>query len=873
MASPPSSSSRRARQASQRSAAKYALSDRTNQTLPEPPTFETWRTAADGELKTPTTKRRRLNGPERSVVSPQQDVEDVSSHESAGENGKRHPNERKRRGQDDADERSEHEKVVTALEEHATLSLRSGRKLLDPTKSLAAASKTPTPTNGSERSPFTLRSHRRRRNRTDNTGGASEEEEEIAVDHTPAASSKRASRRRRNQTDNISNDADAIGDVHAPTATQRSRRESSNLVAAKSTIDTAGPSPSTRSRRSLNNRTDNISNGVDGDSEHHEPTEPHDQMNYSSPVPHELHPSNKSQDDDILLPSHQFRNLRKATLSRLTSRSPIPLTSTHQPLLKTLRHLSHQTIQEGESNSLVLTGARGSGKSALVNQVLEEARQDGGTRDAFHVVRLNGVVQIDTRLALREILRQLGREIQGDVEEDEDEDTQMQQPTNDADALSTLLAMLTHTPEPATSNSLANSDTVDQIDAAPTDTQVEIPKSLIILLDNFHLFTQHPRQTLLYNLFNLASTNSASRSSFQPTSTQPNSMLTSHATGVPLLIIGMTPELSPADLLEKRVKSRFSSRTLYLPLPPSYDALEEICRNALTCHAESANSHDLPSRLRQLHEKEAIPSSSMTAWNQTTSALLADPKIQSTLHRIHATSNSPAASLTSLFLPISRLQPPTTDTPSANTHSITSALENYNALLPPTPLHQLTSLSTLQLALLICVARLEILHSPSRSTTTTAYATSRTKATTAFNLPTTYAHYTSLITSTRIYASTAAASTLSSSSNYPSSANFADIKANTSIPATIGNRPFSAQVARTAWEGLISSRLLVPLNPSTSSSSSGGGRGAGGGAGSGNGRAGGATSTESYRSEASLSELGIALSEGETPGLVRWCRV
>lgn len=65
------------------------------------------------------------------------------------------------------------------------------------------------------------------------------------------------------------------------------------------------------------------------------------------------------------------------------------------------------------------------------------------------------------------------------------------------------------------------------------------PVSTIILLDHFDKFTQHPRQTLLYNLFDIAQSRKA-----------------------PICVLGMTTKVDSYEALEKRVKSRFSHRVI-----------------------------------------------------------------------------------------------------------------------------------------------------------------------------------------------------------------------------------------------------------------------------------------------------------------------
>lgn len=66
-------------------------------------------------------------------------------------------------------------------------------------------------------------------------------------------------------------------------------------------------------------------------------------------------------------------------------------------------------------------------------------------------------------------------------------------------------------------------------------------KPVIFILDEFDLFCEHNNQTLLYNLFDVAQSAQA-----------------------PICVLGITGRLDVLELLEKRVKSRFSSRQIFI---------------------------------------------------------------------------------------------------------------------------------------------------------------------------------------------------------------------------------------------------------------------------------------------------------------------
>ena len=125
--------------------------------------------------------------------------------------------------------------------------------------------------------------------------------------------------------------------------------------------------------------------------------------------------------------------------------------------------------------------------------------------DNVVVVLLSGHIQTDDKLALRDITKQLNLEnVVGDKVFG-----------SFAEHLSFLLA------------SLKTGDSGS--------------KPIIFILDHFETFCSHKNQTLLYNLFDVA-----------------------QSRAVPITVLGISSSIDVTELLEKRVKSRFSHRHLYL---------------------------------------------------------------------------------------------------------------------------------------------------------------------------------------------------------------------------------------------------------------------------------------------------------------------
>lgn len=227
--------------------------------------------------------------------------------------------------------------------------------------------------------------------------------------------------------------------------------------------------------------------------------------------------------------------LKTIVIERITGKRPSPLIGLDEEY-KSVYQLVEHTITAGEGNSMLVIGARGSGKTALVQKVLSDVAKDNG--GDYHVVRLNGFIHTDDKIALREIWRQLGKEM--DIEEDGSGPGK-----NYADTLTTLLALLSHPSE-------QTGELTDQV-----------AKAVIFVMDEFDLFAQHPRQTLLYNLFDIAQSRKA-----------------------PIAVLGLTTRIDVTNSLEKRVKSRFSHRYVHLSLAKTFTAFQEICKACLIVQPE-----------------------------------------------------------------------------------------------------------------------------------------------------------------------------------------------------------------------------------------------------------------------------------------------
>uniref|UniRef100_A0A1A8G4K8 Origin recognition complex subunit 4 n=2 Tax=Nothobranchius korthausae TaxID=1143690 RepID=A0A1A8G4K8_9TELE len=173
---------------------------------------------------------------------------------------------------------------------------------------------------------------------------------------------------------------------------------------------------------------------------------------------------------------------------------------------KHLAELLKRTAVHGESNSVLIVGPRGAGKTTLLKCVLRELMKETEVHKNLLQVHLNGLLQTDDRIALKEITRQLhlenvvGDKVFGSFAEN--------------------LAFL-----------------LDALKKGERSSS----RPVLFVLEEFDLFAHHKNQTLLYNLFDV-----------------------SQSAQAPVAVVGLTCRLDVLELLEKRVKSRFSHRQIYL---------------------------------------------------------------------------------------------------------------------------------------------------------------------------------------------------------------------------------------------------------------------------------------------------------------------
>ncbi|XP_035920673.1 origin recognition complex subunit 4 isoform X3 [Halichoerus grypus] len=224
--------------------------------------------------------------------------------------------------------------------------------------------------------------------------------------------------------------------------------------------------------------------------------------------------SSRKSKSNNLIHAEYLSQVQRILRERFCHQSPHSNLFGVQVQYKHLIELLKRTAIHGESNSVLIIGPRGSGKTMLINHALKELMEVEEVSENVLQVHLNGLLQINDKIALKEITRQLNLEnVVGDKVFG-----------SFAENLSFLLEALKKG---------------DRSSSCP----------VIFILDEFDLFAHHKNQTLLYNLFDI-----------------------SQSAQTPLAVIGLTCRLcltedrSVREVLQKHFNVSKNLRSLHMLL-------------------------------------------------------------------------------------------------------------------------------------------------------------------------------------------------------------------------------------------------------------------------------------------------------------------
>ncbi|OBA19532.1 hypothetical protein METBIDRAFT_59873 [Metschnikowia bicuspidata var. bicuspidata NRRL YB-4993] len=251
--------------------------------------------------------------------------------------------------------------------------------------------------------------------------------------------------------------------------------------------------------------------------------------------------------------------MRRLILGQLNGNKPLQIEKTSLfPAYKEIYSIFSHTIHDCESHTVLLTGASGSGKTEIVKQALAKLQELSGSN--FITILLSGSLQPTEQHAIREIARQLDMKLKN-FGGHTDEDTYEQRAISDTfqNILSTLSKL---------------DDPVD------LSTKKGLLIRVVFLIDEIEKFTENPRQTLLYNLFEL-----------------------SQESKVPICILGITLKVTIRDYFEKRVKSRFSQRMVQTKRADDMETFWQDAKGFLTVPETSLDCFENKDYPRQWNKK------------------------------------------------------------------------------------------------------------------------------------------------------------------------------------------------------------------------------------------------------------------------------
>ena len=322
------------------------------------------------------------------------------------------------------------------------------------------------------------------------------------------------------------------------------------------------------------------------------------------------------------------------------------------------------TVRGAQNNSVLLVGGRGSGKTAVLDSALRELRETHGSEKVL-VVKLNGMLHGDEKVGVREIARQL----------------------------------------------CAAGDALEFSRAAGFGENVAFMRevlrvleqggrAVVFVLEEFDLFAKggaKSKQTLLYAVLDL--------------------LQQAH---VQAAVVGVTSRHDAAEMLEKRVRSRFSFRRILLAPPVADVQASAMFRDALrleeTCVGDARTTNARTSPKRVLNEEEEGPKgvsarpgvaaenfnfgSYAKTFNAALDAAIATPAAREALAKVEALECTPRAVGDLACLVISRMD---RDVGLVTARDIAAATQT---LLADTYVKSLAGASTLELCLVVAMSRL-----------------------------------------------------------------------------------------------------------------------------------------------------------------------
>lgn len=250
------------------------------------------------------------------------------------------------------------------------------------------------------------------------------------------------------------------------------------------------------------------------------------------------------------------------------------ISNTHE--YEQIYSLLENTFKLREGKSAIVIGPRGVGKSFLIENALYDLRNNKNYE--FFTIRLNGSYFKDDSTAIKEIARQLDWYLaQYNPTQRETLKMATFEQNTVTNTMNVIIDILDRTrlnednenEDDEEGEQQEEKDNDDKIDdhhknkLKQSKTKFFIP--IVFLIDEIDRYTHSTKQTLLYNLFDMAQSSSSKTGGDKPNSKK----------GTTISVIGISTKATVREQLEKRVKSRFSQRIIQIN---KIRDLEEFCQ-------------------------------------------------------------------------------------------------------------------------------------------------------------------------------------------------------------------------------------------------------------------------------------------------------
>ncbi|AGO10632.1 AaceriABR178Cp [[Ashbya] aceris (nom. inval.)] len=235
-----------------------------------------------------------------------------------------------------------------------------------------------------------------------------------------------------------------------------------------------------------------------------------------------------------------FEEFKAVLLRKLNNRLPpgeSGLPEFVRPASSEVERILVQSVIQKESHSAILVSPRSWYKTSIINHHLAQLRSQHDQQ--FVTVRLNGLIHTENA-AINSIATQLENELRRVRKDVPSTEFQLSQGSL-TEVFENILKLL---------NTVAV-----QMGRSSSVLPRAAKLTVIFIFDEIDQFAGPIRQTLLYNLFDMVE----------------------HAR-VPVCILGCTTKLNILEFLEKRVKSRFSQRLIFVPQITTY---QSFCREVI----------------------------------------------------------------------------------------------------------------------------------------------------------------------------------------------------------------------------------------------------------------------------------------------------